>query len=424
MQPTKSHYFFISYASGDKNESEDYIPKFFNDLSKEVSTRVSEEAPTVGFIDAKNIEVGDEWPEALQAGLQSSRVMVSLYSTKYFNSPYCGREWQVFRLRQQAHMDANKSNPARPTVFLPVLWAPAHSLPKTLPEAVASIQHDHNSFGDEYAKEGLRYLMLRDVCQDAYKEFLTRLADRIVKVSNEPSLAPLRNFPSLQMLDSAFVIRNQMKVASGPNIAELVFVAAGRDELKAIEDKRTNLVFYGDSGFDWRPYHPEAIEDIWSLAQRIADQADFRSRPMNVDASLIDQLRKARVGNSVVVIIVDAWALLLDSYAERMREYDQNRFANSVVLVLWNPQDEETTKYGAALEAAISDIFYNICVTKEKNFYPTIDSKRELEEKLKASLIEIRLRIINRGNVFKRANGDRVITQPIISAAPEAPLNG
>lgn len=421
MPPITKPYFFISYARGDRNDTEDYIQTFFNDLSREVSSRVSDPVTTVGFIDATNIEDGDTWPEALQTGLQASRVMVSLYSSKYFNSLYCGREWEIFRLRQQAYLSAAGRGGKNPPVILPVLWAAAHSLPKELPEAVTNIQYKHVSFGEEYAKEGLRYLMKLISNKDAYQEFLTRLADRIEEVATSYPLPPLRNFPELKKTDSAFVIRNQRVAASGPNTAELVFIAAGRDELTPIKDRRTNLDFYGNSGSDWRPYHPEVQEDIWLLAQKIAIQANFRTDRMTIDDGLIEKIAEAQRGNQVVVIIIDTWALLLDFYAKRMREYDERRFLNSVVLILWNLNDQETYKQCDVLDETIVEVFTNITATNMRDFYGAIRSQSELEEKLKTSLNEIRMRLINKGEAKKRISSLRMIAQPLISAIPGGP---
>jgi FxsC-like protein len=421
MQSIFNPYFFISYARGDRNDTEPYIKTFFDDLSREVSSRGNDPVAAVGFLDATNIEAGDAWPETLQTGLQASRVMVSLYSPKYFNSPYCGREWEIFRLRQQAYLAAAGQGRKNPPVILPVLWMPAHWLPKALPEAVTDIQYKHDSFGEVYAKEGLRYLMRLNSNKDAYQEFLTRFADQIVQVATDYPLPPLLNFPELKKLDSAFVIRNQKVAASGPNTAELVFIAAGRDELTPIKDRRTNLVFYGDSGSDWRPYHPEVQEDIWLLAQKIAIQANFRTDRMTIDAKLIDKIAEAQRGNQIVVIIIDTWALLLDFYAKLMRKYDERRFLNSVVLILWNLNDQETYKQSDALDETIVEVFTNITATNMRDFYGAIRSQSELEEKLKTSLNEIRMRIINKGEAKKRISSLRMIAQPLISAIPGGP---
>jgi hypothetical protein len=51
------------------------------------------------FID-EDIEVGDFWPNHLEAALRSSKYMIAIWSPQYFVSPWCCAEWQSMRKRE------------------------------------------------------------------------------------------------------------------------------------------------------------------------------------------------------------------------------------------------------------------------------------------------------------------------------------
>src|SRR5688572_3755640 len=110
-------YFFFSYAREDR--SDPYIKQFHDDLASEVrSLTGTASAQEMGFFDSESIETGVDWQQQIRDALQSSRVLVTLFSPTYFMSQYCGKEWWVFRQRQDAYLNANPG--IRPPVILPV----------------------------------------------------------------------------------------------------------------------------------------------------------------------------------------------------------------------------------------------------------------------------------------------------------------
>ena len=98
---------FVSYSRRDalelgKMENEWFV-QFRHDLLRDVAREAH--LPTivpperVGFYDRENIHNGDRWTDALADALQTSRVIVCMFSANYFLSANCGREFQVFRDR-------------------------------------------------------------------------------------------------------------------------------------------------------------------------------------------------------------------------------------------------------------------------------------------------------------------------------------
>ena len=51
------------------------------------------------FID-QDIEVGDFWPNHLEAALRSSKYLIAIWSPQYFSSAWCCAEWRSMRERE------------------------------------------------------------------------------------------------------------------------------------------------------------------------------------------------------------------------------------------------------------------------------------------------------------------------------------
>jgi hypothetical protein len=54
---------------------------------------------SVSLFDGNDIEPGGNWSPTLSEALCKSKVFVPIYPPTYFAEEYCGREWQVFRIR-------------------------------------------------------------------------------------------------------------------------------------------------------------------------------------------------------------------------------------------------------------------------------------------------------------------------------------
>src|SRR5437660_4800530 len=124
------HWFFLSYARIDRDN---YLRRFVRLLSETIPRRTNVQLANIGFFDGKDIEPGDQWTTALETGLQTSRVLIALYSPNYFERPYCGKEWTIFRSRLQGVTPAGG---APPPLIIPILWQPEKVLPPQLPDVV------------------------------------------------------------------------------------------------------------------------------------------------------------------------------------------------------------------------------------------------------------------------------------------------
>ncbi|HKG23709.1 MAG TPA: TIR-like protein FxsC, partial [Blastocatellia bacterium] len=154
------YWFFLSYAKRDALDNH-YLKKFYKDLAQAVGRAAALDSSVadseIGFFDGQGIETGDSWRGTLTEALQTSRVLVCLFSRSYFNSEFCGKEFHVFRARLEDYRRSSKAK-ERPALILPVLWDNPFKLPK-MPAAVTEMQYTHDDFGATYAREGLQLLM-------------------------------------------------------------------------------------------------------------------------------------------------------------------------------------------------------------------------------------------------------------------------
>ena len=107
--------FFFSYA---RDDYDSYVEQFLTDLTDAVRGKLGlGKDDTVVFQDAGEIEIGQAWPQRLIEGLQHSKVMVCLYTPRYFKRPVCGKEVGLFFKREELLN-------GQETYVLPVYWIP------------------------------------------------------------------------------------------------------------------------------------------------------------------------------------------------------------------------------------------------------------------------------------------------------------
>lgn len=420
MSPT--YWFFVSYARLDGDE---YLKKLYKELVQAVRLKVGGTPEEIGFFDTEDIALGQEWPEALSGALQTARVFVPIYTPSYFQSDYCGREWQVFEERRAAYVAAAPGH-ALPPVILPVLWVAESDLPSPLPAVASAIQHSHEDLGPEYAKEGMNLLMRVGRYRDLRREIIDHLAETIIAAAREHPLPPLASPPEIQQVTSAFVSRNRPPAANGstgangaspantgPRYVQFIYVAGRRCELQPL---RQRLDGYGnEGGMDWQPYVPDYPEEVAIFAQGVAAAEKLRYESVPLGPDLVERLEAAERDNKIVALIVDTWTLRLEQYHRFMREYDRRSFLNCLVLVPWNPQDEETTRSRPLLEKALQVTFLNRMTVKDPHtFHDAVHSPHELRKRLSTALNAVRMRILNTAEVKRRAESERVIAKPIL----------
>ena len=412
-------WFFISYARLDRDE---YLKRFYNDLCRTVRQLAGlSEEEHIGFFDAEDIEPGEVWPERLAEGLRTSRLFVPLYSPTYFNREYCGKEWQVFRSRLDACAEA--SDGQRPPLILPVLWLPLDYLPKALPDAISEVQYTHDTFGNIYATEGLRYIMTLSKYHDEYQDFLGKFAKMLLQKVYEHPLSPIEDLKPIKEIESAFhsqisqmLTPAQVSQNLGPRYVQFIFVAGRRDELRAL---RQNLDFYGEEGgLDWRPYQPDVPEEIGIIAQEIASREKLRYEAIPLDTNLMQKLRLAQQQNKLVVILVDTWTLLLEQYREFVQAYDGYESLNCILMILWNSEDVETMDKQSDLKNNVVYAFPTKSTKKDpRSFMDQIDTIDDLSRELSITLNEARMNIVRLAEVIRQVESKPKIPKPTISAS-------
>jgi FxsC-like protein len=401
------YWFYCSYARGDANE---YVKKFFADLVKEVSSYAGVEEESVGFFDFDSIETGDAWAPQLLAALQSSRTMVCLYSPRYFNSVFCGKEFQLFRARQELYQEASLG-PNMPPTILPVILTPFGQVPN----GVANIQYRDADFPRVYADEGLLYMLKLRNTRDDYEQFVSQFARKLVKVAREYQLPSLETVPVLTDVPNAFAETGAtLKVAerAGPNIVEFVFIVATRSEMEAVQF-RHHLDNYDDEGWGWQPFFDG--DRLGILAQTITTREGLFYRASDPSSDLMERLREAEGLHRVVILVIDPWSLRIDAYRQILSQYDARVFLNCGVLILWDTKDSETVQHRAELEQIIRMTFPRQLRGSGPQFFrPNVQSAEEFHRELSQMLADLRFNLLESASLLRPIEGEQISTPMIV----------
>lgn len=411
------YWFFFSYARLDRDE---YLKKFFEDLRNEVrvlSGELNENA--VGFFDGEEIEPGAQWGATLASALQDSSTFVSILSPTYFQKEYCGKEWNVFHSRVRTYEQglAGKGS----GLILPVLWVPENRLPQPLPQVVSGIQYNHDDFGAEYARQGLKQLIKLRRYEDDYHNLVSALAGRLVDAARLHSLPPLAALDPIEQVPSAFHSSRQNPAAdpapatSGPRYVQFIYVAENRNRMAAL---RQELDAYGiEGGKDWIPYLPDVNEPIGFLAQDVATREKLFYEEVRLTDDLVKALEKSEQARKLVVIIVDTWTLRIEEYKKILRQYDDRSFINCVVLVPWNTSDTESQQASSTLENIVRQVFFkrSLEMGAANSFLYPVSSPDDLRKQLCLAIYKTRERILEQLNVEKIALGEKPMPKPIIA---------
>jgi FxsC-like protein len=414
--------FFFSYA---RQDTDAHLERFYRDLDAEIRSRlgmpIGEGTPEAGFRDVSEIQTGDPWPQVILQALQASQVMVSVLSPGYFTREHCGKEWQFFRERQELYLKGQPANTLAPPVILPVLWVPFDKLPRGLPDVVKNVQYRHDSYGQTYADEGLKYLMrLGPRYEEEYQKFLTRFAKDVINAA-QIQLPALDAPPQLNAMHSAFLEPDSKEFASsdvdaniGADYARLVFVAGKPTELKPI---RQVLDSYGKvGGQEWQPFMPSIARRVGAVAQEVAAAQEMFTSILPLDHTLMQQLQAAEKNNEVVVLVVDPWTVKLPHYQAPMNDYDQRNLINCVVLVPWNPNDPAMVNQRAQLELFLRQAFPRKTTVKDPNcFIDNIASLEDFKKVLAEVLTKARARVMQLRQVMRPPPPDEFFGKPIIT---------
>ena len=384
--------FFFSYA---RDNGGSYLDQFVEDLTERVRGRLGllKTDPAI-FRDAGEIEIGQPWPEVLLEGLQTSRVMVCLYTPLYFTRPICGQELGFFQHRE-------KLLPPSPERFiLPLLWIPCEDC---VPEPLRELNFFHDDFPQSYRSKGLETLTRQSSgrYRDDYDQAVDAIAKRIYTLARRnPGLPALSGDLKLKDIRNAFLPSTEGAAVpptsdemqgKGPNAVGFIYVAGTKQELAA----KTNKLFYGDRrAAEWSPFVSKR-QMIGALAPIIAGSRNFLSTTLVLDDTITSRIDTIEQDNSILVLIVDTWTLhLVSKYENWMAKFDRINSLHTSVIVVWNEDDLDSKQHEAILKGQIAQTFATQSTREEVFFRPTITNPADFETALTDSLIRLQDKII------------------------------
>jgi hypothetical protein len=362
--------FFLSYAREDTKHPKyrELMKRFVDDLSAKVAVKMAVPLEGICFFDESSIETGTVWRNELAEALKITPVAVTLYSPFYFNSSWCGKEFQVFLNRAAATPIA----PQVPIGIVPVLW----SIGTKLPASVQAIQFKHGSFPPEYAQVGVQQLLTLKVLSDQYELSLEAIAGAIV-ASAAHGLKPLEGL-DLANAPSAWDVSS----AQDPNSHKKGAIA------------KTCFVFASRNGWEWQPY-PEQRKAIGAMAQQISGDLGLRYEEIACDGALPGKLKETRDGSVPTILFADPGSLQDDTYVKEMRDYDDLYLLNCGALVPWS-EGSKTTGDGDNLWARLKNQVFKqkAHVPPPNHEWRSIFSQEDLETKTRTVIENIRLRLL------------------------------
>jgi hypothetical protein len=169
-------YFFFSYA---RDDDDPYLKSFFEGLQKQVSLLGGEPIETVAFRDTHNIRTGDDWNSKISIAVQTSKVLVCIYTARFFRREFCGKEFAAFLKRHNGlrYESVQEEGQIKYRVrdarnIIPILWVGAKDLaghPDRLPPHLVSAIHHTiqesrqmtSRVREDYQADGLRSIYSR-----------------------------------------------------------------------------------------------------------------------------------------------------------------------------------------------------------------------------------------------------------------------
>jgi FxsC-like protein len=327
-------YFFLSYARmrlDSAAQPDKWIIKFFHDLCDDISHLTGSTNP--GFMDQQQLKVGSEWSEELTEALATCKVFMPVYSPRYFNSEYCGKEWAIFNLRLEQHA----VHGTLPAAIIPAMWTPMDL--ERLPLFAGTRQLSQADLPHHYLREGLYGIMKLGRYREAYKETVLSLARAIVLTADSVRLAELARArrPKMARIPSAFGDFEH----SGHRV-RLTVAACNLDCLPV----GRGPYYYGRKSREWNPYRTaDEHIPITSYAANVINNMGHRAQ--------IEVLGSESESDALMpdVMLVDAWATDNPDLKADLSTADESP---KVVLVPASLEDEETEVNRERLDIAVA----------------------------------------------------------------------
>jgi FxsC-like protein len=376
-----SHVFFFSYTHDNLDKE---LKAFFRDLCNEVAPHTEwgrGDDPRTSFRDGQNLPLMVEWNSAILDAIQSSSILVCVTSPAYFVRPFCGQEFWVFDQRRRQSVQPGTKPPP---VVLPIIWTPVDG---GIPPFMDNLQETASGMPDIYRTKGLRYLKRLD--PNAYDRCVTAFADAIqTSWRRYPAIPPLAAVHEFDQIPNAFAGGHWDEAAdsggwrAGPDVANFVFVAARKDEVRAEGPAGR----YGNSAADWRPFLPPVPKTISEIARDTARKHRLRYREIFVTDQLHVELAGAQQRKNLTLVLVDVATLEVAEY-DAIRDFDSYAGEGNALLVPWN---EPATRWNAAALPALKTSFPIRAQLTPPAFQAPICSVDEMDRSLDVTLADLR----------------------------------
>jgi FxsC-like protein len=320
-----SPYFFLAYAHTPERV---WVNKLYRALSEEIVERTEwpPDRPP-GFMDENGIRVGEDWRQAVAGALANCRVLVPLYSRRYFTRPECGREWHAFHDRMIRHRIAHGE---RITPIVPVLWTPVPD--RHIPESVRHVQVDFETV--DYAEDGLYTLIKNSAYRTKYLRVVRHLAEQIILAAEaHPPFRPC-DVGELDLTSNSF---QQTRENTPVNRRLTIMVAAPTVyELPAERAEKP----YGATALGWRPFDSGSTAPVAELAAALARSLGYEPEAVSVEHGLSMDWSSPATGLGVV--LVDPWWCVEGSRSGWITQIDQLGQGRIGAAVIWNEKDQQT----------------------------------------------------------------------------------
>ena len=339
-------YFFLSYArtpkrdSADREDPDRWVYKLYKDLCNVILQLTDARPDEAGFMD-RETKVGAEWSSELVNALHRCRVFVPVYSRRYFESSYCGKEWFAFAHRE---FTSRALGGDAVSAIVPALWTGMN--PGRLPNVAQSVQFDHAALGERYSTEGFYGIMKLQNYRADYLRAVHRLAERIVSIG-DASVFYADDFASRERRQQDF---DSLPSAFGPDSAtrmteSQLHISVLAHDVSSLPPGRVDD-YYGEKPYTWSPYHPDYPEPVADYAVDMATKClDYKP----VVRSFGDSGSGSAHSVPPSLCLVDAWVSLSEAHREQLKNLNEIEESWVSVLIPWNSKDRD-------LSAAEQDI--------------------------------------------------------------------
>lgn len=337
-------YFLISYphtehyGRGPEREPDNWVIKFYTDLCRNVEELTAVPPGTrVGVLD-RAWWVEDDWRAGLPEALASCRVLVPLYSPRYFQSDACGKEWQAFAVRPVSRRGAARQAPA----IVPVMWSPM--TPGSIHRSASAVPVEFGGV-DSYVRYGLYGIMKLGSYRADYDDVVREVAQRVVAAARQAPAGPwpVADFDGLL---NPFAL--EASPESGLARLFITVVAPHRGDLPPGRSGQ----YYGAAARDWAPYRPALQQSIAEYTANYARSLGYQPYISGLREREADLVVDRLVAHPELLVI-DPWAVTRPECQRLLARCNLADKPWVQIVIPWNPADRETAAAERQLRLAL-----------------------------------------------------------------------